>query len=369
MELNIGIVGAGDFAHFAASAFKNIPGINIIAITDIKPVPGEQMARDLGATPYTDYDQFLENPKIDLVYIATPPYLHYEQSKKALLAGKHVISEKPAALNGFEAEELADLANSLRLLYVVNLMQRYNPLFRMVKEIIENKIFGEFLHGFFENYASDEKLFAGHWFWDQKKSGGIFIEHAVHFFDLFSGWLGEGKMISACQLKRAAIDPCITDRVQATVLYAGGLVNFYHGFDQPGILDRQEMRIQFERGEVTLFGWVPVKMRLYGILKKGQLTQLREWMGDSSIIRHGPSADKEWQARGRFEDLQFTDHISMEFGEGIDKQDRYRQMLGDMILDQWKWIADRNHVRIVDARNAVGSLKMAEAAVKISEII
>ena len=39
-----------------------------------------------------------------------------------------------------------------------------------------------------------------HWFWDESKSGGIFIEHGVHFFDLFSGWLGEGKIVDALQL-------------------------------------------------------------------------------------------------------------------------------------------------------------------------
>ena len=52
----------------------------------------------------------LQDENIDLVYIATPPFLHYEHIKKALLAGKHVICEKPAALKTSEAEELHALA-------------------------------------------------------------------------------------------------------------------------------------------------------------------------------------------------------------------------------------------------------------------
>ena len=96
--------------------------------------------------------------KIALVYIATPPFLHYEISKNALLAGKHVICEKPAALKTSDAEELKILAGKLKLLYVVNLMQQYNPLYTAVKNIIAEKILGNFLHGFFENYASDENL-------------------------------------------------------------------------------------------------------------------------------------------------------------------------------------------------------------------
>ena len=86
-------------------------------------------------------------------------------------------------------------------------------------------------------------LTADHWFWDETKSGGIFIEHGVHFFDMFSGWLGKGKVVNALQMQRPGIDEKITDRVQATVLYKEGIVNFYHGFDQPKILDRQEMRL------------------------------------------------------------------------------------------------------------------------------
>ncbi len=75
-------------------------------------------------------DTLLENEEnTDLVYIATPPYLHYQQSKMALLARKHVICEKPAALKTSEAAELHGLASANNLLYVVNLMQRYNPLY------------------------------------------------------------------------------------------------------------------------------------------------------------------------------------------------------------------------------------------------
>ena len=67
-----------------------------------------------------------------------------QQSKMALLAGKHVICEKPAALKSREAEELVALARSRNLLYVVNLMQRYNPLYEIVKKIIEENIWGIF---------------------------------------------------------------------------------------------------------------------------------------------------------------------------------------------------------------------------------
>ena len=103
MQLNIGIIGAGGFAGFAAKAFLNVAGIRVVAVTDTDQHKAVLMADQFGATMHKDLPTFLLDAHIDLVYIATPPYLHYQQSKKALLAGKHVICEKPAALKLCEA--------------------------------------------------------------------------------------------------------------------------------------------------------------------------------------------------------------------------------------------------------------------------
>ena len=366
-ELNIGVVGAGGFADFAVKSFMQIEGVNIIAVTDINESAAEKMASGINANVYNDLEIFLADEKIDLVYIATPPYLHYHQSKMALLAGKHVICEKPAALKITEAAELFSLAEAHQLLYVVNLMQRYNPLYEVVNTIIEQKILGNFLHGFFENYASDENLGVDHWFWDETKSGGIFIEHGVHFFDMFSGWLGAGNVVNALQIQRPSVNEKIIDRVQATVLYKDGVVNFYHGFDQPKILDRQEMRLQFERGEITLYEWIPVKMKLHGLMKNGQLDYLKELIGDFSIAYNDHQQTKNNKVKGRFLEINFDKEITIDYGNAEEKQNCYSQLLISMLTDQWNWIKDPNHKRIIDGNNAVESLRMAEQATKIAQ--
>jgi hypothetical protein len=244
-------------------------------------------------------------------------------------------------------------------------MQRYNPLYETVNKIVKGKILGNFLHGFFENYASDENLDANHWFWDEAKSGGILIEHGVHFFDMFSGWLGAGKVVNALQLQRLVGASTITDRVQATVLYKEGSVNFYHGFDQPEILDRQEMRLQFERGEITLYGWIPVKMKLHGLLQDKQLKFLKELVGECPVIYHNHPALNQ-KVKGRFVEINFDKEVTLECGDITEKQDRYGQLLINMLTDQWSWIKDHNHKRIIDESNAVGSLRMAEHAATIA---
>lgn len=365
--LNMGIIGAGRFAAFAAAAFLKIERLKIVAITDLNEQTGKQFAAELDAKFYPSCEELLKDDDIGLIYIATPPFLHYEISKNTLLAGKHVICEKPAALKASEAEELKILASKLKLLYVVNLMQRYNPLYKIVKTIIEKKILGSFLHGFFENYASDENLSEGHWFWNEAKSGGIFMEHGVHFFDMFAGWLGKGEVISALQIHRENSGVNIYDRVQATVLYQEGIVNFYHGFDQPKILDRQEMRLQFERGDITLHGWIPVKMKLQGLFKKEELDLINKIMRPFPITEHRQTDQPSKKVRGRFVDINFDSHATIEYGSDTEKQDRYQQMLTAMLRDQWAWIKNNEHVRIIDDDNAVESIRVAEHAKEIAQ--
>jgi predicted dehydrogenase len=284
-----------------------------------------------------------------------------------LLAGKHVICEKPAAIKPKHAEELRDLAKERNLLFVVNLMQRYNPLYASVTKLIREKVLGEFLHGFFENYASDEFLKEDHWFWDYDKSGGIFIEHGVHFFDMFEGWLGQGEVISAQKLNREG-HPDVWDKFQAIVQYGDALVNFYHGFDQPKAMDRQEMRLQFEHGEITLYEWVPTQLKMTALCSDPDLEKLNQLFPGAKIDFIEKHV-KPVTTRGRFKTIDYQHKIKLDTGDTIQKMTLYADLVYNMFKDQTDWIRDRKTERMISDSNAVSSVKMAakaeEMAVKI----
>ena len=195
--IRIGALGAGGFGMFALQQFTQIPGVELVAMAATHREAAFAMAQRFGIPDLQDMDALLARDDVNLVYIATPPFLHHPQAMKALAAGKHVICEKPLALDLRQADEMIALAEQKHLLILANLMQRYNPLFETIQRLVESKVLGEFLHGFFENYATDESLGPEHWFWDRAKSGGIFIEHGVHFFDMFCGWLGPGQVVAA----------------------------------------------------------------------------------------------------------------------------------------------------------------------------
>lgn len=327
------------------------------------------MSLRFGVADLVETETLLADPTVDLIYIATPPFLHYPQALAALQAGKHVICEKPLAMNVAQADELIALARSKNLLCVANLMQRYNPLFDAVSGVVQTGVLGECLHGWFENYASDEGLAADHWFWDREKSGGIFVEHGVHFFDLFEGWLGVGEVVAAQRTLRPGSEIGVEEQVQCTVRHASGpLVNFYHGFTQPSRLDRQEFRLLFEHGDLTLEEWVPTRARVRGAVNEAQTRQLMELFPGARLDVLKTFGGRDRVARGRHKDLDISQQIDLRHdggGEG-DKMRLYCQLLRSLFADQLAWLKDRNHPRKITEQNGRDSVAMAEAATNLS---
>jgi predicted dehydrogenase len=324
------------------------------------------MAQRFGISDIEDLDAMLAREDINLVYIATPPFLHHPQAMKALQAGKHVICEKPLAMDLRQADEMIALARQKHLLILANLMQRYNPLFETIQRLVESKVLGEFLHGFFENYANDEGLGPDHWFWDRSKSGGIFIEHGVHFFDMFAGWLGEGQVAAAQRTLRPGSG--IEEQVNCTVRYRDGmLVNFYHGFTQPSRMDRQEFRLLFERGDVTLEEWVPIRARIRAALDERGTRELMELFPGARLDVTHVYGGKARAALGRHKPLDIYQQIDVAYDTGTGKIVCYGILLREMLRDQVRWIYNRNHPRKLTEENGRNSLAMAVEAERLAE--
>jgi predicted dehydrogenase len=360
--VRVGIVGAGGFARFVAAQLVELAQVQVVAAFDTDPAAIEALRAIVPALKVCPTLQaLLADADVDLVYIASPPALHHAHSLAALQAGKHVVCEKPAALSMQQASELQGLAERLDKLFVVNLMQRYNPLYRVVGQLLQDGWMGEFLHGFFENYASDEALLPGHWFWDAAQSGGIFIEHGVHFFDMFAGWLGTGQVVAAQTFERPG-HAGVRDIAQCTAVYRGcAPVHFFHGFNQPKVLDRQEMRLQFERGDVTLHEWVPNQLVLRAVCTDDELAALTTLLPDATV-QTIERFDSVQVAAGRFKPVRFQQRVRIDTGPVQTKTALYQRLVRDMFVDQLAWLQDRGHRRVIDAGNAVASVAVAEQA-------
>ena len=125
--MNICAIGTGAITKSMLAEFQRSDVLHVSSIYSRKEETGRAMAEEFGLERvYTSMEEMLSDPAIDMVYVASPNSIHYGQAKAALLAGKHVICEKPFAPTVAEADELIALAKEkglfLFLLPVVPLL-------------------------------------------------------------------------------------------------------------------------------------------------------------------------------------------------------------------------------------------------------
>ena len=143
--INVGVIGTGWCGGIRAETCAKSPFVNDLHIAEIKEARLKEvtaLAHPVTAT--TDYRLLLENPTIDAVMISTTPEpTHYPIARESLEAGKHVLLEKPIALELREADELIRLARSKDLVFTIGYSQRFNPKFAYVKRSIEDGTIGD----------------------------------------------------------------------------------------------------------------------------------------------------------------------------------------------------------------------------------
>ena len=133
--MNFCAIGTGAITKSMLQEFARSEDLNCIAIYSRNEETGRAMAEQFGIpTVYTDMDQMLADPAIEMVYVASPNAIHYRQTKAALLAGKHVLCEKPFAPTLAEAEELMTIAKEKNLLLFEAITTAHHPHYQLIKE-------------------------------------------------------------------------------------------------------------------------------------------------------------------------------------------------------------------------------------------
>ena len=114
--MKIAIIGCGYVADHYLMTLKDHPILELTGVTDLKRDRAEAVARHYGTTIYESNEALLADREVELVVNLTIPESHYEVNKAALLAGKHVYSEKPFTHDISQAQELVDLAEEKGLM-------------------------------------------------------------------------------------------------------------------------------------------------------------------------------------------------------------------------------------------------------------
>jgi len=132
--IKVGIIGTGFIGPVHLEALRRLGNVDVVAVAERDDELAQAKAKELGIPKaYGDYRQLLADPEIQVVHNCTPNHLHFGVNKDILAAGKHIISEKPLAMNSVESKELVQLAEKAGVVHAISFNYRYMPLVQQAR--------------------------------------------------------------------------------------------------------------------------------------------------------------------------------------------------------------------------------------------
>ncbi len=234
--VRLALIGTGFGSQVHLPAIAHLDHTELVAICSRRQDRVDVIAARHGIpSASTDWRDVVNDPGVDAVIVATPPYLHHQMVIAALEAGKHVLCEKPLARNLAETRDMARLAQQAGVVAMVDHQYRYLPIRRRVKELIDEGYIGS-PHAInmivFNSSLADPEETRFNWLMEQDKSGGMLRAIGSHYIDTMRWWIGEidavAGTVGTMVTKRRLPDSTLTATVDADDNFAF-MVQFRNG--------------------------------------------------------------------------------------------------------------------------------------------
>jgi myo-inositol 2-dehydrogenase/D-chiro-inositol 1-dehydrogenase len=191
--VRIGLIGAGRIAQVHAAAYQRIARGQIVVVTDPVIASAERMSKEYGYAVSPTFQDILADPSIDAVLLATPNFLHADQTVQALEAGKHVFCQKPIALTLEDADRVVAAAKANDRILQFGFMLRFTPPIPQLQARLAHNELGPLI-------AAQAAVFgwepSSEWFYDPKNGGGVILDTLVHFGDLVLWLFGHAERVT-----------------------------------------------------------------------------------------------------------------------------------------------------------------------------
>lgn len=222
--IKVGMIGAGTMGRVHRAAYERIDDVQLTTICDIRP----EKARKLAGSEIqvvTDYQEILQDSKIDVVDVCLPTYLHKEVVLAAATAGKHVFCEKPVALTVEDAQEMMEACEQAGVKFGVGHVVRFFPDYYRVKDLLASgrigdpKVVRTTRGGAFPIWSEDN------WYADHTKSGGVIIDLIIHDFDFLLWLFGAVRRVFA----KTIVGQEYLDHALVTLRFENGIIAHIEG--------------------------------------------------------------------------------------------------------------------------------------------
>lgn len=254
-KFNIGIIGAGLVGERLINAIDRHPLGNVKGIYDVDNKRLKEITDQYHLKGVTSYHELLEDPEIDIIYLAVPPKYHYPIALDIIESKKHFLCEKPLANSTEEAKKMYEGVTKHRLVNGMNFPTAYTPAFKKLEQLLEEGYIGELLR-------IELKGSFTHWprLWQQnewiasREQGGFVKEVFTHFIQLIQRCFGEIQDI------QSFIEyPENSSRSEKGIIGIGKVKKqvavLFNGLTDVGMKEELAFTIHGDRGSISLRDW------------------------------------------------------------------------------------------------------------------
>jgi predicted dehydrogenase len=265
--IRAGIIGAGWPGGQHAKGYKEAGGFKVVAVADLIPDRRKKVISEFGAMKeYAEAMELVKDREIDVVSVCLPTHLHAPITIAALKTGKHVVCEKPPAMNANEAKKIQKAAEKAKKVVLYSVQRRFGGAEQAAKQAIVKGYAGEVYHARAAWMRTrGVPIGTGGWFIDKSKSGGgALIDLGIHVLDLAWYLLGQPKPVSAYGITQQKFRSLVAedrtfdveDEAFALVRFEGGKsleLSTSWSFNQPPQQQGGLMRIFGTEGAVDVY--------------------------------------------------------------------------------------------------------------------
>jgi len=211
-------IGTGTISRSVVPDFAQCQGADVVTVHSRDAAKAESFANEFGIPDFTtDFEAILEDERIDAIYLATPFATHFEMARRALEAGKHLLVEKPMAMNAAEVAALFEIAVDENLFLMEAMWMKFNPAFQRLMSELRNGLIGEprSIRASFGIPFPDD----GGSKWDVTRSGGALLDQGIYPVTLAHAIFGVPDSLNAVGALR---DDGLDVAEHFTLEYSGG---------------------------------------------------------------------------------------------------------------------------------------------------
>lgn len=285
------IVGYGSIGPVHAKAIQHMDSARLYAVCDNDDKRAMACRDENDCEIYTDFEQMLKDQNIDVIHICTPHYLHMEMATKAIIAGKHVVLEKPVAMNPQELHVLCKIVSESNKKLCVMFQNRENPCIRTLKRLQREDAFIGKLLGVWGNLSWSRDFdyyksspWRGKW---ETSGGGVLMNQAIHLLDLMIYFGGEVNSVKSSISNKGLPEIQVEDTVDAVISFESGVKGIFNATNLYSINSGYRLELDFENAgfrysDGSLFKTVNGETEL--IMKDNKMTPGKSYWGSGHEV-------------------------------------------------------------------------------------